>query len=95
MTPEEQVPEFYVDQFMVTTGVYGVAMTFGLTPPHPAPGQSATPRDLVRLRMSLEHAKIMTMLLRRHLKSYERDNGISIEVPSNVYTGLGVSLEDW
>lgn len=93
--PEVEVPEFYVDQFTVTVGVYGITMSLGLTPPHPAPGQPATPKDLVRVRMSLEHAKVMTMILRRQLKHYEREAGLSIDVPMSVYTGLGVSPEDW
>jgi len=93
--PESEVPEFYVDQFRVTWGAYGVAMTFGLTPPHPAPGQPATPQDLVRIRMSLEHAKIMAMIMRKSLKAYERENGIEIGIPHKVYMDLGISPEDW
>ncbi len=64
MATESEVPEFYVDQFTVTAGTYGLTMTFGLTPPHPAPGQAAPSREVARLRMSLEHAKVMAMILR-------------------------------
>jgi hypothetical protein len=93
---EERLPEFYIDQFRVTTGAFGVAMTFGLTEPHPT--QGGVPRsaeEKVRIRMSLEHAKIMTMLLRRQLKGFEEQFGINIQVPPGVYTGLGVAEEDW
>jgi hypothetical protein len=90
-----EVPEFYVDQFTVTAGVYGVTTTFGLTPPHPAPGQQASSRDVVRLRMSLEHAKVMAMIIRRQLKRYEDEAGAPINMPMAVYRGLGISPEDW
>ncbi len=95
MVSDTATPEFYVDQFRITSGPYGVAITFGLTPPHPSPGQVSPPRDLALIRMSLEHAKIMTLIMRRQLKQYERDNGVTIEIPHSLYAGLGVSPEDW
>lgn len=95
MPGEPEIPEFYVDQFTVTAGVFGVAMTFALAPPHPAPGQQVSPKEVARLRMSLEHAKVMTMLLRRQLKRYEEESGAPINIPMRVYTGLGISVEDW
>jgi hypothetical protein len=45
--------------------------------------------------MSLEHAKVMTMLIRRQLKQYEEQSGTTINVPMAVYRGLGISPEDW
>ena len=91
-----EVPDFYVDNMRVTTGVFGVNFTFGLNEPHPASGGVARQADeKVRLRMSLEHAKVVAMMLRRQLKQYERESGIKIELPANVYTGLGIAEEDW
>jgi hypothetical protein len=91
---DPEVPEFYVDQFTVTAGTYGLAMTFGLTPPHPAPGQTIPPREIVRLRMSLEHAKVMAMILRRQLKRYEEEMA-PINLPMKLASSLGISPEDW
>jgi hypothetical protein len=96
--PEEakEIPDIYVDQMRVTTGVYSVNITFGLGEPHPTQGGIARSVDeKVRLRMSLQHAKIMTMILRRQIKQYERESGTEIQIPANVYTGLGVAQEDW
>ena len=45
--------------------------------------------------MSLEHAKVVAMVLKRQLKEYERSTGTSIQLPADVYTGLGVAEEDW
>jgi len=88
------VPDFYTDSFRVTFGPFGSAMTFGLNPPHPSPGQQELPRDVVRLRMSLEHVKVMTMILKRNLKAYEDQMGV-ITIPREVFRGLGLSPEDW
>ena len=96
MADEAQVPDLYIDQFRVTLGVFGVNMTFGLSEPHPITGgvPPAT-TDIVRLRMSLEHAKTVAMLLRKQLKMYEEQNGFDIKLPAGVYTSLGVAEEDW
>ena len=93
--PDPEIPEFYIDQFRVTCSAVGSAMTFGLNPPHPNPAQSQMPRDTVLLRMSLEHAKIMAMLLKRQLKAYEEQFAVTIPIPRQVYNGLGLSQEDW
>jgi hypothetical protein len=44
--------------------------------------------------MSLEHAKVLAMLLRAQLKDYERENG-EIPLPPSLYTSLGIAREDW
>jgi len=93
--PEPEIPEFYVDQLRINFGAYGAAATFGLTAPHPSPGQVQPPRDLVRLRMSLEHAKVMAMLLRRQLKAFEERTETPVNIPRAVYNALGLSPEDW
>lgn len=92
---ENEIPDVYVDQMRVTIGVFGVNMTFALSEPHPTSAAAPKPEDKVRLRMSLEHAKIVAMLLRKQLKHYEEGSGTTIEIPSGVYTGLGVAEEDW
>jgi hypothetical protein len=90
----DDVPDLYVDSFRVTVGTYGVNLTFALGPPHTDPGEQAIATPRVVLRMSLEHAKAVAMLLRKQLRTYERDNG-EINLPPQVYTGLGYAREDW
>jgi hypothetical protein len=93
---QTNVPEYYVDTFRMTSGAYGLTITFGVSPPHPSPGGQVTPaKDLVMLRMSLEHAKVMAMVLRRNLKNHERQSGAPINLPPQLYTQLGIALEDW
>jgi len=93
--PEREIPEFYIDQLRISLGVYGAAITFGLTPPHPTPGQMGPTQDLVRLRMSLEHVKVMAMILKRQVKAFEEQTAATVNIPRAVYNGLGLSQEDW
>ena len=95
MKEESETPDMYVDQMRLSTGVFGVSITFGLSEPHPAPGGRRESDDKVCIRMSLEHAKITAMMLRKQLLGYERSTGTKIEIPANVYTGLGLAAEDW
>ena len=89
------IPEFYADQFRVTVGPFGCAMTFGVTDPHPNPGQIQPPQDHARVRMSLEHMKVMAMLIKRQLKAYEEQMASPINIPRQVYNNMGLSQEDW
>lgn len=95
MAEQTEVPEYYADQFTVTAGAYGVALTFALSPPHPAPGQASPPRPIARVRMSLEHAKVMAMILRKHLRGFEHESGITIPLPAALLNAMGLSQEDW
>jgi hypothetical protein len=91
----DPIPEFYIDQFRVTVSPFGGAMTFGLSDPHPSPGQIQPQQDTVRLRMSLEHMKVMVMLVKRQIKNYEEQMAAPINIPRQVYNGMSLSEEDW
>ena len=91
---DNQPPDVYADQFIVTSGVWGVAMSFLKSPPHPSPGQAPQPEPQAVVRMSLQHAKIVAMILRRQLRNWEREN-VEITIPHGVYNDLGLSPEDW
>jgi len=92
--PDAGLPEFYVDQFRMNVHAYGAAITFGLATPHPTTGQAQV-HDSVVLRMSLEHMKIMAIILKKNLKAYEEQMQAPINIPRVVYNGLGLSQEDW
>ena len=93
---DDELPDIYSDQCIITVGVFGISMTFGLNEPHPA--QGGVPRAAVekaRVRMSLQHAKVIAMMLRRNLKRYEEQTATDIQIPQDVYAGLGIAAEDW
>lgn len=96
MADADSVPDVYADQFIVTPGVWGVNLSFLKNTPHPTPGQTPSGDVQVTVRMSLEHAKAMTLIMRRQLKQFEREVlGTEIVIPQQVYGSLGVSPEDW
>ena len=93
--PEDEVPQIYTDNFRFSVHPYGVAFTFGVNEPHPTPGKITPSREQLVLRMSLEQAKVLAMMLRRNLKNYEREHSLEIAIPYQVYTQLGIAREDW
>ena len=97
MADEQPIPELYADSFRFTVGVYGLAITVGVNPPHPEPSKPEPAKDLAVVRISLETAKVLAMLLRRDLKQYERQalGGQKIQLPPGVYTQLGIAQGDW
>jgi hypothetical protein len=92
--PESDVPEFYVDQFRTNVNPYGAAITFGLASPHPTTGQAQV-NDTVLIRMSLEHLKVMAVILKKQLKAYEEQTQATVNIPRAVLNQLGLSPEDW
>jgi hypothetical protein len=43
--------------------------------------------------MSLEHAKIVAMMLRKQLRAFEAEYEITIGLPHQIYEGLGLTEE--
>ncbi len=94
MPDDGQTPDVYADQFMITTTLWGAALSFSKMPPHPMPGQAPQGIPQAVVRMSLEHAKVMTMIMKRQLKNYELENG-EVNIPVNALNAMGLSREDW
>jgi len=92
---DNDTPEVYTDSFRFTVTPYGVNFTFGTNLPHPSPGKISPGKDVLVLRMSLEQAKVLAMMLRRNLKGYEQENGLEIALPPQLYTQLGIAHNDW
>lgn len=88
-------PDVYTDTFQLALNPFGASLIFALSRPTLTPNRVELPKDVTTIRMSLEHAKILAMMLRSNLVSYERTNGLEIAIPEQVYTQLGVAHEDW
>jgi hypothetical protein len=90
MSPEERmidIPEYYTDSVNFMTNIYGFTLEFGVMQQQDDP-----PRPLVRIKMSPQHAKIMSLLLRKNVQEYERRIGTVI-LPEGLYQDLGISDE--
>jgi hypothetical protein len=88
--------DVYADQFQITSGPYGCALRFSLSPASPpAPGAPPQAETVAVVRMSLEHMKVLTFMLRRQPLQYEQGAGVEIQVPVQILNGLQIGLEDW
>ena len=96
MPDDESVPDIYVDQFTLAQSPYGIALSFSLSHPSPGPAQRPVGEPKAVIRMSLEHAKVMALILRKQLKQYELETiGELIRIPRNVLQQMQLSEDDW
>lgn len=87
--------DLYSDAFVVTNNQWGVSLSFQLQQAHPAPATPPQPTDLGTIRMSNEHLKAMTFILRRQMLRHEEESGIQYNVPTAILSQLGIAKEDW
>jgi len=80
----DEVPEYYSDSVNFMTNIYGFALDFGVMV-----AQDEPPKTQVRVRMSPQHAKIMSLLLRKNVQEYEKRIG-TIILPESLYRDLGI-----
>lgn len=88
MRPDEMIldiPEYYTDSVNFMTNIYGFTLEFGVMQQQEEP-----PRPQVRIKMSPQHAKIMSLLLRKNVQEYERRIG-TIILPEGLYNDLGIA----
>jgi hypothetical protein len=88
--------DVFADQFSMNLGPFGCALNFTLSSAMPAaPGGATQGQPVATVRMSLEHLKLMTFLIRRQLIEYERQAGVRIPIGVDVLNQLRVGREDW
>jgi hypothetical protein len=86
----------YVDQFTMTAGPYGMIMNFKKSSAKPVPpGSVQQLEDVGSIRMSLEHFKVMTFIMKRHVHEIEGQLGAEIPIGGPVMHGLKIAPEDW
>ena len=91
----DEVPDLYADAFQVTITAFGGNLTFSRREAHPVATRQQVLKELVTVRMSVEHLKVMTMMLRRQVKEYEEHVGSPIRMAPELYQQLGIAEEDW
>ncbi len=81
---EKEIPDFYVNQVNLVFSQYDILLNFGLkTDP------KADPKTAVRVRMSPQHIKVLTLLLVKHIKQYEKEIG-EIKILPKLLEELGI-----
>ena len=84
---DEPVPTAYANSMAMTITPFDVAFTFGLRS-----GSTVVPQH--RVIMSLEHAMVMLMVGRRHLREHIKRTGTSITIPPEVMHELQLDEEE-
>ena len=95
-SPEEHVAfDKYADQFTITITPFGANLSFGAREPHPATARTPQNQHLGTIRMSVEHLKVMTMVIRKQILQVERESGVKAEVSIMMLNQLQIPPEDW
>ena len=80
----------------VQVGISPFTVTLGFTVAPQAQAGHQVPIPVTTIRMSLEHAKLMAIILRKQLRQFEQQLGQEIALPAQVFQQLGLSpKEDW
>jgi hypothetical protein len=85
---QEEGLDVYANQVGFSFSPYDVVLDFGLQPTDP----KLPKKHVVRVRMSPQHALVMTKLLVKNLKMYEAQVG-PIILPEGLYKELGISKD--
>ena len=86
----------YVDQFTMGGGPYGVVLNLKRSSPKPvAPGSIPQAEDIGTIRMSLEHFKMMTFIMKRQVDEMEKQMRVDIPLPVQLMNALRIAPEDW
>jgi hypothetical protein len=83
--------EYYGDVFWTHLNPWSASITFGLRKITP----EETDRPQLRVRMSLQQAKALAVILLNSIRRYETDAGVEVELPNDVLKGIGIAPEDW
>ena len=91
---DQQTPNLYADSVQMSTTPFGVVMMFGMRP-HAQTG-TVPVIEVCNLRMSLEHAKVLAMMLKKQIKTFEDSMGEKIPLHPQIWQQMGLSKqEDW
>ena len=91
---DAETPDIYITGVQFSVSPFDMAMLFQLRPA--APSSTTPPEAVGTVRMSLEHAKVMAILLKKVLKNHEEAQGSPIVLHPQIYASMGISpTEDW
>ena len=78
----EDTPEYYIDSVNISTQLYGSTLDLGQL------REDEPPLVKVRIKVSPPMAKVLSVILNRHVENYEQEVG-AINIPPQVYHSLG------
>jgi hypothetical protein len=91
----EVVPDIYCDGVQMVATPFDIMIELQRRPAGLPMTNESKPVRVGTVRMSLEHAKVFAIMLRKNLKAYEDQTG-KIPMHPNLARELGISSqEDW
>jgi len=91
----DEAPDIYCDGVQIGLTPFDVMIELGRRPAGLPPQADAKPVRVGTIRMSLQHAKVFAIILRKNLKAYEDATG-PISMHPELRKQLGISKEeDW
>jgi hypothetical protein len=87
--------DVYTDAFLVTVTPFGASLSFERREPHPSQTAAPVMTRLGTIRMSVEHLKLMTIMLKRQVKLAEEEGGVEFDVDTRILSQLHIAREDW
>ena len=87
----DDLREEFSDIFQLQVNPWSAVMTFGLR----ATNRTEANKFTLRMRMSLQAAKALAVLLLRNIRTYEEQTGADIDLPDELLKGLNIAPEDW
>jgi len=93
-TPENDysdIEEQFSDVFDTHINPWSAAITFGIRATMPSEDNTYT----TRVRMPLQQAKALAVMLLRNIRAYEEDTGADIDLPQPILDALKIPVEDW
>lgn len=95
---DDKVPDIYCDGVQVMVSPFDIILRLTERSPALAPqGQpQEEPQTVAYVRTSLEHAKVLAIILRKILKTHEDQQGGPINLHPQICQVMGISpQEDW
>ena len=86
-----QVEEQFSDVFETHVNPWSAVITFGLRATKPEDENKFTSR----MRMPLQQAKALAVMLLRSIRGYEVQTETDIDLPKQILDSLGIPPEDW
>lgn len=88
--PPEETPDYYIDSVRMAVSAYGFVLELGAQGIGDAPGSEKPPtKRLALVRMSPQHALILSRLLEKNVAAYQEKFG-PITLPDEMFRTLGL-----
>lgn len=88
---QQEELDLYANQVSITSGTYDILFNFGL---QYGPDPKVDRKSVVRVRMSPQHALVMSKVLAKNLTEYQKKAG-KINLPPDLCKELGIPMDDW